>query len=92
MNQINSPQHKVKLAASLTGLYIQKKESAEPVNRWRRPWKTSLYLEQMLKNSPAYGAWNVKKALMGTGEIRLSISIKALRRYLKAPDKGDTYK
>ena len=28
-------------------------------------------LERMLKDSPAYGAWNVKKVVVGTGETLL---------------------
>ncbi len=74
----------------LTDLYIEK-ERAEPVNSWRRLWKTSLYLDLISKNSPAYLAWNVKKALITTQDLRFSISIKALRHYLKVSGKGDTY-
>lgn len=39
--------------------------------RWRRPWKISLNLGQISKNPPVYGAWNVKKAVVGTGETLL---------------------
>jgi hypothetical protein len=37
----------------------------------RRPWKAPRILERVLKNSPAYGAWNVKQAVVGTGEALL---------------------
>jgi len=37
----------------------------------RRPWKAPLILERVLKNSPVYGAWNVKQAAVGTGEALL---------------------
>jgi hypothetical protein len=37
----------------------------------RRPRKAPQTLERVLKNSPAYGAWNVKQAVVGTGEALL---------------------
>jgi hypothetical protein len=46
-------------------------ESAEPVISERRPWKISQNLERISKNSPAYGAWNVKMVVVGTGEALL---------------------
>ncbi len=38
---------------------------------WRRPWKAPEILERVLKNSSAYGTWNVKKVVVGTGEALL---------------------
>lgn len=37
----------------------------------RGPEQLPLILERMPKNSPAYGAWNVKKVVVGTGEALL---------------------
>jgi hypothetical protein len=37
----------------------------------RRPRTAPRILERVLKNSPAYGAWNVKQAVVGTGEALL---------------------
>jgi hypothetical protein len=47
------------------------KGRAEPLGFGRRPWKAPLILEPVLKNSSAYGAWNVKQAVVGTGEALL---------------------
>ena len=37
----------------------------------RRPRTAPQILERVLTNSPAHGAWNVKKAVVGTGEALL---------------------
>ena len=71
MEQFGGPQHEVKLAVSSCGLRKQEKGRAEPVGFDRRPWKAPQILERVLKNSPAYGAWNVKQAVVGTGEALL---------------------
>ncbi len=41
------------------------------MNGRRRPRKVPWNLEQVLKNSPAYRAWNAKKAVVGTREALL---------------------
>ncbi|HUY86094.1 MAG TPA: hypothetical protein VMU77_03190 [Acidimicrobiales bacterium] len=71
MNQLVGPQHEVKLAASSSGSAYADTERAEPVGFGRRPRKAFMNLERMLKVSPAYGAWNVKKVVVGTGEALL---------------------
>ena len=41
-------------------------------------------LELVLKNSPAYGAWNVKKAVVGTGDTLLdphSVGMRSVPTY-----------
>ena len=37
----------------------------------RRPRKAPEILERVLKNSSAHGAWNVRQAVVGTGEALL---------------------
>jgi hypothetical protein len=76
VEQLGGPQNEVKLAASSCGLRKQEEGRAEPVGFGRRPWKAPEILERVLKNSPAHGAWNVKQAVVETGEASSALVLR----------------
>ena len=70
--QLTSPQHQVKPAASSRrSVLVTDEEEQSPSPNGRRPWTAPENLERVLMNLPAQGAWNGQKGVLGTGEIRL---------------------